>query len=225
MDVISKLEKIEQIYDTEPLSEKELTLLEVLSTDTDAEVRLNACKALQMFPYAQTESLFLKMLQDTDDLVQCEACEGLAFGDSEYAWNALFQTARDSSGMLRGYAIASLADVQRNMGVGADITVAFLQELLNKEEDDWVRIIIYRSLIVLGMESYALNFLEHRRDSDYHNRCALLNLLEEMLDDDLWKRTELLPDVLREMLTNENSRAVIEKIQMLLIRLENNTAS
>lgn len=186
-----------------------------LCEDPDAEVRLSACEALRYFPCEQTDNRLLKLLNDPDELVQCQACEALASSKSERALNAL-ATACDNGGMLRGYAVMSLADVQRKINTAPDRIIALLLGLLDKEKDDWVRIAIYRSLIVLGIDKYMPDFLSHRKDADYHNRCLVLNLLDEMLSEGFCSRTDELRVMLLEMHKTEETLAVRMAIQHLL---------
>ena len=197
-------------------NETTFDFLNRLCEDSNAEVRMYACEALQDFPRSRTEKLFLQLLYDPDELVQCAACEALASSKSEQVLNKLITFARENNGMLRGYAVISLADIQKNIDTIAEKVIAFLLELLQEETDNWVRIAIFRSLIVLGVNGYASAFLFHRKDTDYHNRCLMLNLLKEMLDEGLWQRTEKLHAILLEMYTNEDTIAVKRTLQDLL---------
>ena len=214
------MEENKQVYIPNELNRKDQTHYERLCENPDAEIRLNACEALQMFPYTQTEGRFLRMLQDTDELVRCQACEALALGKTEQVLKQLITTALNSSGMLRGYAVLSIADVQKNMNGNSEKTSIFLVDLLNSEKDNWVRIAIYRSLIVLGKDVYFPVFLGHRKDADYHNRCFFLNLLEEMLDEGLCDQLKELQTVLLEMYVLEDTLAAKETIQNILKKLK-----
>lgn len=210
MDVLRELQ-INKLPD-----ETTFDFLDRLCEDSHAEVRLYACEALQEFPCSKTEKRFLQLLHDPDELVQCEACEALSSSKSEQVLNNLITIARENNGMLRGYAVISLTDIQKNIDTISEKVIAFLLELLQEETDNWVRIAIYRSLIVLGVDGYASAFLLHRKDMDYHNRCLMLNFLKEILDEGLWQRTENLHTILLEMYTNEDTIAVKRTLQELL---------
>lgn len=75
--------------------------------------RIEAAEILARHPAAGSERVLLKMLIDPAALVRASAAEALSFGRSEEVLDALFKASADRSRLARGYAVLSLADVQK----------------------------------------------------------------------------------------------------------------
>ena len=48
------------------------------------------------------------------------------------------------------------------------------------EQSDWVKIAIYRSLVMLGENEYFIPFINMLHSSDYRNRIFVLNIIDDI---------------------------------------------
>jgi len=62
---------------------------------------------------------------------------------------ALKQSAQDNRYLVRGYAILSVGDVQRNIKVNNKPTIDFLKDIEKKEKSRWVKTAVYRSMLLI----------------------------------------------------------------------------
>lgn len=125
--------------------------------------------------------------------------------------------------LVRGYAVLSAADVQRNLKESSTYTVQFLKNMELREKSRWVKIALCSALISLGCGEYQSKLIEFIDDKRYQNRCAALTRIRElislgMLDD--------LPTVERALLARkekESARSVLDSIDKTIKCIKLNT--
>ena len=208
MNKNEKLEFIDSCYEKELLTDEYFKNIQELCQDKDAEVRMRVSELLGAFLSERTENILLTMLDDSDYLVRATVCDALSSSNSLDVLHHLMRLVRDKRVIVRGYAVLSVADVKRNIKVNTENIVAFLEERLRSEKSNWVRIALYRSLILLGKISYTTVFLEQIEARQYRLRIFTLSLLDELLDENVMKMTEELNAFLKNRYFLEESYAV-----------------
>lgn len=214
-----KLEYLFSLYEIENLTEEHQKILYDFCYDKDAEIRMRACELLGEFPSEETEIFLVSMLNDSDYLVRAMICDTLSFGNADITVENLKKMTKDKNTLVRGYAVLSMADIQKKKDDNAvmyEQTIIYLENLLHIEIDEWVKICIYRSLILLGDKMYVALFLKGIEHKKYSIRCLVLNLLNELIDQDILKYTSEMHACLKEIYKKEESTAVKEILKKLV---------
>jgi len=87
---------------------------------------------------------------------------------------------KDTSGLVRGYAIASLGDVAIEINQQHDL-IEFLKRRLLNEKVEFARIYIFSVLYSLGIEEYLANLLSMLNSKRYQNRQTVVENLRTTL--------------------------------------------
>ena len=153
-----------------------------LSNDTDAEVRSQCAETLALIPCEESESILVSLLDDADNLVRANACDSLKFSHSKLIVKKLIFMLSDTSYLVRGYATLTIADILANISEGqfSGEVVQLFKNNEATEQSDWVKIAIYRSLVMLGENEYFIPFLNMLHSSDYRNRIFVLNIIDDI---------------------------------------------
>ena len=88
----------------------------------------------------------------------------------------------DTSYLVRGYATLTIADILANISEGqfSGEVVQLFKNNEATEQSDWVKIAIYRSLVMLGENEYFIPFINMLHSSDYRNRIFVLNIIDDI---------------------------------------------
>ena len=179
----STLEKLDYLLnlDTEK-QEIDFHIVRQLSNDTDAEVRSQCAETLALIPCEESESILVSLLDDADNLVRANACDSLKFSHSKLIVKKLIFMLSDTSYLVRGYATLTIADILANISEGqfSGEVVQLFKNNEATEKSDWVKIAIYRSLVMLGENEYFIPFLNMLHSSDYRNRIFVLNIIDDI---------------------------------------------
>ena len=178
----STLEKLDYLLnlDTEK-QEIDFHIVRQLSNDTDAEVRSQCAETLALIPCEESESILVSLF-DADNLVRANACDSLKFSHSKLIVKKLIFMLSDTSYLVRGYATLTIADILANISEGqfSGEVVQLFKNNEATEQSDWVKIAIYRSLVMLGENEYFIPFLNMLHSSDYRNRIFVLNIIDDI---------------------------------------------
>ena len=163
----STLEKLDYLLnlDTEK-QEIDFHIVRQLSNDTDAEVRSQCAETLALIPCEESESILVSLLDDADNLVRANACDSLKFSHSKLIVKKFI----------------TIADILANISEGqfSGEVVQLFKNNEATEQSDWVKIAIYRSLVMLGENEYFIPFLNMLHSSDYRNRIFVLNIIDDI---------------------------------------------
>lgn len=210
LETLSELENAKWPTDTDWIS------ITRFAHDEDSEIRYRTCELLALFPSPESEQLLLGRLNDQDRLVRASACDSLSFSKSLETLQALKRAAEDRTCLVRGYAVISLADVQLHSETNPKETIAFLKKVESQESSDWVRIFLYRSLLILGEYTYGRLLLGMVHNRYYKNRCAALSLLEELVANGYVDYLPGIKAVLEDCISVEQAYSVKLKLEKLL---------
>ena len=141
--------------------------------------RIEAAEILARHPAAGSERVLLKMLSDPAALVRASAAEALSFGRSKEVLDALLKASADRSRLVRGYAVLSIADGQKNIGKSHRATLDRLRARYEKERSPWVRSAYGYAFLTLD-EKEGLSLLTAGLTARrYDERCFAANLLAD----------------------------------------------
>lgn len=187
----SSIKKINSILDnidkniplSDEFSDYELTQLELFSKHEKEEIRSRVGILLANFTEERGEKILINLTKDKDSLVRAEACDSLSQSQSFGTYELLKKIAtQDDDSMVRGYAISSLSKIALAINKKVEVT-AFLTRRLAEERIEFTRINIYKVLYDMGEKKYLNCLIENLNDKIYQNRCAVVNLLGEIVDE------------------------------------------
>lgn len=212
-----KLKILEQIEDRcrvlNCFSEDELGILSDFSQDENLNIRSAVARVLVNSTEEQSEELLLHLTTDKASLVRTEACDSLGSCGSKRAYHVLKNIIkRDRSGMVRGYAVSSFAQISIKLSQVQDAR-SFLKECLSIEQVVFTKIQIYAALYQMGEESYIKELLELIHTPRYQNRCAVVHALAEIMNEN---NRNLIRNALVGRKKIEKSKAVISTIESVM---------
>lgn len=216
MNIYDKLTLLESMHGLPSLSGNNQQLIFEMCSDQSDEVRMRAAELLGEFPSDDVANMLCSMLKDSDELVRATVCESLGYCDLDDHIESVIHCTKDKSPLVRGYAVLSLADFQYNYKQIHNQLNELFTSLLEQEKDEWVKIALLRSLIVLGNNHYFEPFFMLLRTADYPNQCFALSLLNEMQEDDVISLSPYLRNELLNISSNSSSLVVKDKISKLL---------
>lgn len=213
-DSFQKLKMVEQLENIDNLSNDNLKLLDYLSNDEDYEVKAKVAEVLVESNNTEAEKILIKLLKDKDELVRVNACDSLCNSNSyEVICLLKDRILKDKSNLVKGYAILSLADIFVRLNNDIEENRNFFRNLLKIEKVQWVRINIYKALYMIGENMYLDILIKELNNRYYRNRCAVVNILSELISNENNKRIE---KALTERLKIENSIAVKSSIENII---------
>jgi len=182
--IVKILDEIdENIPDSSEFTATELDYLEKFSIHEADYIRSRVAVILADFSEQRGENILLKLAKDKDPLVRVEACDSLSYSETSSTYEFLKKTAKqDKNSMVRGYAISSLAEISKILHKNSE-TKEFLIEILGNEKVIFTKINIYKALYDMGEKQYLEYLLKSLNTRIYQNRCAVIHLLEEIIND------------------------------------------
>lgn len=162
----------------------------------------------------------LKLLSDTDEYVRIEMIEACYACEQELVRKKLFQMLKNAKGLEKGYLLLTLSYIyQDNKKKIVDILNENIHSL-----DVYEKVDAYIGLIILGYDSYLEEVLKFLESSEYYVRCAVLNMLSELIQNNLIKKEDFktIVNVVNKICDKEETQAVNSSIQHLfeIINLE-----
>lgn len=164
-------------------------------------------------PHFDNIDVVLKLLSDTDECVRIEMIEACYACEQELIRNKLFQMLKNAKGLEKGYLLLTLSYIyQDNKKKIEDILNENIHSL-----DVYEKVDAYIGLIILGYDSYLEEVLKFLESSEYYVRCAVLNMLSELIQNDLIKKEDFktIVNVVNKIRDKEETQAVNSSIQHL----------
>lgn len=177
----SIIDKIENLQSKNLLSNRDKALLFFGTYSLNSDIRITTAEVLALFPSDFSKKLLLKLVDDKNYLVRTNACDSISFCGDKNALLKLIKKLKDRHYLVRGYAALSLADVQINIGEPYTAALNNLQQILTVENDNWVKVCIYRSIIILGDKTVLEKYLSLYENGDYHVKRLFLSLLNDVM--------------------------------------------
>ena len=120
---------------------------------------------------------------------------------------------KDTNPLVKSYAILSFVDIACNVSIIRDEALKFLKDSIKNEFDSEVKIPMLRGLYLLGEKDFLDDLIEELKGEIYQNRCAVINMLEEIIDEN---NKEIIKSALTELKMSETSKAVLSSIERVL---------
>ncbi len=163
--------------------------------------------------YFDNIDVVLKLLSDIDEGVRIEMIEACYACEQELVRKKLFQMLNDTKGLEKGYLLLTLSYIyQDNKKKIVDVLNQNIHSM-----DVYEKMDAYIGLIILGYDSYLKEVLKFLESSEYFVRCAALNMLSELIQNNLIKKEnfETIVNVVNKIYEKEETQAVKSSIQHL----------
>lgn len=153
-----------------------------LAKHASEEVRIWLARALVNYEDADVAvSLLCHLSRDSDSLVRVEAVDSLSCFPSSCSFDALCDAFCDKEDLVRAYAALGVADVGK---VVSPVEASkLLAQHARTEKSKRVLVDIYVGMYLLGKTDALNSVFELFNVPDYHVKCAVLNSLEEIVDE------------------------------------------
>lgn len=195
------------------IDEKDIkTLIGLLKTN-NSEIKSYIAELLVMASGEDAEIALINLCKDEDELVRVNACDSLSVFSTSASYEQLLKSAlNDPSILVRTYAVLSLADISGTPLIDIGKLKKTLIKL-SKEKYLSLSSACFRGLYILGDKIYLENLLALFKLGNYREKCMIVNMLSDILDDD--NRSFIISRLL-EFRNGETSNAVISNINNLL---------
>jgi len=213
-----KLDLIEKIEDGSIGREDGINLLSILAKDEESEVRLRVSEILISFNSdGKMEELLFSLTYDKDYLVRASACDSISGLNNPQSISILEKVLeKDKSKMVKAYAALSLSEVCWSLENSINSSIAIIKDKLVNESNSWVKIFYYAALYRLGVKEYLNYLIVDLNSNSYRTRCAVVNLVKDLILDDLIEDIESISLTLKDRILKEDSTAVISSINKVL---------
>lgn len=153
-----------------------------LAKHSSDEVRIWLARALVNYEDAGVAvPLLCHLSRDPDPLVRVEAVDSMSCFPCRCSFDALCDAFCDEEDLVRAYAALGVADVG-NVVSPVDAS-ELLAQYARTEKSKRVLVDIYVGMYLLGKTEALNNVFELFDVPDYHVKCAVLNSLEEIVDE------------------------------------------
>ena len=158
-------------------------------------------------------NVVLELLSDSDECVRIEMIEACYACKQELVREKLLQMLKNTMGLEKGYLLLTLSYIYQD---DEEKIVDILKENIHSL-DAHEKMDAYAGLIILGYDCYLKDLLRFLESSEYYIRCAVLNMISELIQNDLIKKKDILTikNVVFQVDKQEKTRAVRSSMQHL----------
>ncbi len=214
MNIQEKELFLRQVEENDSHNVEIMTTLMKLAQDRSPFIRIDAIELLVDYPTSEVEDLLLTCLNDKNELVRTEAVDALSIFQSKFVYDHLrIKASEDPCYLVRAYAISSLTDVAKSMNHLILETIAFIIERSFVERRILIKLNCYRSLYILGNKEYLNEMLAIIHSKNYRNRCAVANILADVINNE---NSEKILEFVKARLEMEDTIAVKSTINEFL---------
>ena len=214
MTVEEKIQALDHIDDIKHLTNQHFQTIKELALDNDAFVRSRCAALLVNFRNSESMYLLLQMGKDSDPFVRTEAYDSLSvFGNTqvEKALHDAIETETDYT--ARGYAILSWAEVVVALDHQNQDNINFIKHKKLIEKADICSLDCCYALYIFGEAKAIDEILSFLLNDDYHIRCAVINILEVIVNSD---NQEQIESSIKKLIETEQAMAVKDQAEHFL---------
>ena len=184
MNVDKAYEILDLIADKNEVAPNDENILLQLSQHDDSEIRAYVAKLLVLANGNKFETALINMCNDEDELVRVNACDSLSAFATTDAYKQLVNSAlNDSSTLVKNYAILSIVDIMNYIDIDINELKSLFLDNLQKEEIS-ILAACFKGLYVLGYKKYLKNIIDLVSTENYQDRCAVINILGDLITDE-----------------------------------------
>ena len=217
MDTDSAYKLLDSMAEKDDIGSGDVKIITQLSGHEDPEIRAYSAQLLVSAKgSSDAEKALIELCSDSDELVRVNACDSLtAFADIG-AYNQLLDCVlNDDSQLVKRYAILSLIDIMNYIKIDKNnLKKLFL--ITSSSDNVPLMAACYKGLYLLGDEKYLDNIIELTTAESYRDRCAVVNILGDIVTNN--NRQRIL-NVLKGLKETDDSEAVKSTIERVICEM------
>lgn len=194
--------------------------IKAYSEDEDMFVRIKVAEILINFTETNAKNILLHLSKDKEELVRISAYDSLSVFDSKDVEKTLKKAIqKERKSLACAYAIMAWAEVVVARRKFVWRQKCFIKKLKKKariQNTEHCRMHCYYAQYLFGEKEVLKEILGFLKSSDYHVRCATINTLKDMIDDE---NSQIIQQELEKILENDTSRAVTSTAENVLKHL------
>lgn len=105
---------LDAIRDKDVINDEDIDFLDKCSKSRNTDIRYYAAEQLCITDSSRAEKILLRMLSDKNEMVRANVCDSISISRSKKTIELLKDYAINDTWLVRGYAIASMADIALN---------------------------------------------------------------------------------------------------------------
>ena len=213
MDPDKAYDILNSISEKNAVNSNDIEVLFNLSHHNDPEIRAYVAELLVFAKGIEAEKILIAMSDDPDELVRVNACDSLSAFASKDSYEQLLKcVSYDQSMLVKKYAVLSLIDIMNCVDADRNELKRLFSDLTEKE-DISISALGFKGLYMLGHKEYINSIINLLSAEDYRDRCTVINILIDIIEDD---NKNLIFSALSKLRTTEKSEAVNSMIDKVI---------
>ena len=190
----------------------DLVILINLSHHDDSEIRAYVAELLALANDVEAERTLITLSNDEDELVRVNACDSLSTFATTNSYEQLLKCIlNDQSLLVKKYAILSLIDIMNYVNVDKN-ELNMLFGNLTQKDDISISASCFKGLYMMGDKEHLNDIINLLKAEDYRDRCTVINILEDIMENDNQKLIFSALIKLRKTEKSEAVNSIIDKV-------------
>ena len=183
-----------------------------LSHHDDSEIRAYVAELLALANDIEAERTLITLSNDEDELVRVNACDSLSTFATTSSYEQLLKCIlNDQSLLVKKYAILSLIDIMNYVNVDRN-ELNMLFGNLTQKDDISISASGFKGLYMMGDKEHLNDIINLLTTEDYRDRCTVINILEDIMENDNQKLIFSALIKLRKTEKSEAVNSIIDKV-------------
>lgn len=217
MSIGVKINFLMTLGDVNTLTSRHLNDVVKLSSDKDEFVRSQVAVALAYFDDRIAQETLMRLACDDDSLVRTEAYDSLSIHENEEVLQFLEKSIEiENDDIACSYAIMSWTDIVIALDKNVAERRAWILQLTNVKKVyrlEHSMLSCYRAQYLLGNRNVMKEIIECLESKDYHIRCSVIGVFEDIIDSG---NVKIVKDAVESLLKYEKTKAVRSRIENFL---------
>ena len=212
MDFDNAYNILDLISEKNVIKPSDLVILINLSHHDDSEIRAYVAELLALANDVEAERTLITLSNDEDELVRVNACDSLSTFATTNSYEQLLKCIlNDQSLLVKKYAILSLIDIMNYVNVDKN-ELNMLFGNLTQKDDISISASGFKGLYMMGDKEHLNDIINLLTAEDYHDRCTVINILEDIMENDNQKSIFSALIKLRKTEKSEAVNSIIDKV-------------
>lgn len=212
MDFDNAYNILDLISEKNVIKPSDLVILINLSHHDDSEIRAYVAELLALANDVEAERTLITLSNDEDELVRVNACDSLSTFATTNSYEQLLKCIlNDQSLLVKKYAILSLIDIMKYVNVDKN-ELNMLFGNLTQKDDISISASGFKGLYMMGDKEHLNDIINLLTAEDYRDRCTVINILEDIMENDNQKLIFSALIKLRKTEKSEAVNSIIDKV-------------
>lgn len=212
MDIDKAYDILDLISVKSTINLSDIEILINLSHHNDSEIRAYVAELLALANDIEAERTLITLSKDDDELVRVNACDSLSTFATTNSYEQLLKCIlNDQSLLVKKYAILSLIDIMNYVNVDRN-ELNMLFGNLTQKDDISISALGFKGLYMMGDKEHLNDIINLLTAEDYRDRCTVINILEDIMENDNQKLIFSALIKLRKTEKSEAVNSIIDKV-------------